>query len=468
MKYGLLKGLVACALSLSMVTGMTSCNSHVEKDKSESEIQSESMMDTLELRYDWNNVLTSAQGTGGMKKGDIPGYYLLSDVVTKTSQSDTITEGVRVMSERVKLAELSNSDIMDLINGVVQNAQTALEKDLSWVSANDIEKIEQEYDIGTVVEPLNYVSSAGTVFGQFYSVNIIYDRSYQMSDEDGMHIGEIAVSEGRALFNFDLRTGRVLKLQDLFYDTVDYVQLLTEKMDRIGREQGYSFKASLRGLPEEYDMFCISGDGLVIGLPEGNAFTESETWYSVPLSDVIAYMAVDPESSRELFEESTEFSKCAFDVAGIAYQEYETQPPYEGDPLKLPLVSGISTSEIINQSLTAWYQEITHADYYEGMDLSKGGSFSVEVASPINMVNVTVFVYLSAENRYLTLARCYDADTGGIMKAGELIRDAAKAELPPEALETTNFRVGYDYTLGIPVQDGIEEDIILTENQLIM
>ncbi|MBR4865528.1 MAG: hypothetical protein IKU11_02485 [Clostridia bacterium] len=468
MKYSFVKGLIACALSLSMVAGMSSCSSRVEKDNSGSETQNENKMDALEVRYDWNNILTSAMGTGGMQEGDIPEYYLLSDAVTKTNQTNTMTEGVRVMSERVKLVDLSDSDIMGVINGVVQNAQTALENDLTWVSADDIEKIGKEYETGTVVEPLNYVSSAGTVFGQLYSVNIIYDRSYQLSDEEGMHIGEIAVSEGRALFNFDLRTGRVLKLQDLFYDNVDYIKLLTEKMDRIGREQGYSFKSSLRGLPEEYDMFCISGDGLVIGLPEENVFTESETWYSILLSDVIAYMAVDPESSRELFEESTGFSKCAFDVAGIAYQEYETQPPYEGDPLKLPLVSGISTSETINQNLIAWYQEITHADYYAGMDLSKGGSFSVEVASPINMVNVTVFVYLPAENRYLTLARCYRADTGSIMKAGDLIRDAAKAELPPEALETTNFRVGYDYTLGIPAQNGIEEDVVLAENQLNM
>lgn len=465
MKY-IMKKLLAGVLSLSLTLGVTAC-SNAEKEKKEEDTTPERLEELMDNQYDWDIVLESSKGSGGERAGTTPDYYLRSDSTIKISQSNSVKDGIRVMSEKVKLTGLLDATIMSTINEVVGTAHKNLEGDHSWVSEEEISGLKNKYGKNARVEPLNFVSSAATVFGHVYSVDIIYIHSYQISNEEKVHIEEETVAEGRVLFNFDLRTGGVLELSDLFYNDVDYITLLTEQMKRIGEQLEYRFVREIRGLPEQYDMFCIAGDGLVIGLPEGNCYTEEETWYSIKLSDIIGEITVDPQAVVSLFHESIVFEKNAFDVANISYQEYQQNPPYDGEIVVFPLVFGIPASEEINQDLKAWYEEITQADYYTGIDLTNGGSFSVEIAAPCNMVNVTVFAYFSAENRYLTLARCYHADTGKIVKAGELIVGPIRNELPSEALETTNFRVGYDFTLGIPAQNGLTEDLVITEENLL-
>lgn len=448
---------------------LTACgNTDKNKGGEETAQTSEVIEEYTGGSYDWTQLSFSAKGEGRRTSGKVPYAYDEPDGYYQTYETNKVSEGVRRMLYSVKLTGLQNETMMANINTVITEAQNALKDDISWISEEKKEDLLAAVEDAAKVEPMNYAATGVTVFGHVLSVNILYLHIYNVSNGDGEHLADETVDEGRLLMNFNLRTGKVIRLPELFYDDVDYVALLSRYMNKVGGEVGYRFSKPINGLPDEYDVFCLSGTGLVMGLAEGNPYIRGseETWFSINLSDLIADMDVDPAEARLYFNEDVVFQKLAFRVKDISFAETEVKDIFSENNITLPLVAGISTAETINADLRSWYQSISDRANYTDVNLDAGGSISAETQAPCGLVNVTVFIYTAAANQYITLARCYDAKTGQRLTVGDLLTGEAKAKYGSGVVSATSFRVSNTFIIGVPEQEGVDEYFLTEEGEM--
>ena len=457
MKY--LGKIAAAALAVSLCFSLTACRrGGAESENRENETApEETVTESYADRYDWSVLNTASNGTGEKRRSGVPYSYLVPENYYTSSESDRVREGVRRLSYGIKLTGLRDADLMDNINSAVSKAQTAILDDVSWIDDAEKERLRKDYSEDHEIVPLNYAASDVTVMGHVLSVSILYIHSYNVRDGDGNVTDDISEREGRYLYNFDLSTGKVVSLPELFDADTNYVSLLTRLMNSVGEEVGYEFRARISGLPEGFDVYCFSGNGLVVGLPDGNPFVEGEKWFSLPLSELIGTMTLDPEETASYFKNDVTFRRLAFRVPNLIVREEDFQEPFTGEAIRLPVVSGITSADLINNDLRSWYRDITARTYFTEEELAGGGTYSAEVEAPASVINVTVFVYCASSGEYRTLSHVYDARTGNRLTVGDLLTEEAKARYPKAVLSAVNFRISSEFLIGVPEQAGVEE-----------
>ena len=462
--------IAAVAAAAFTVTALfTSCGSAGKDHTTEDHVNTSTVIEEYAAgNYEWAHLDISARGEGKRTSSKVPDAYLVPEGYYDTTEYDKTVEGVRRTAYGVKLTHLKNADMMANINSAVTDAQLALRNDVSWVDEAKSEELLSTVEDAAKVEPTNYSAADVTVFGHVLSINILYLHIYNVSDAEGDHLADETVDEGRLLMNFDLRTGKVISLPSLFFDDVDYISLLAGYMNKVGQEVGYRFAKPINGFPEDYDVYCLSGTGLVVGLTTDNPFIRGgeETWFSISLSDLIDSMDVDPEESRIYFDEEVTLRKLAFRVKDVAFTETEVKDLFSEETVALPLVSGISSAGKINEDLQNWYQTILNPENYSEETLAAGGSISAETQAPAGLVNVTVFVFSAADNEYITLARCYDAKTGAQLKVGDLLTRDARILYGSGVSSAASFRVSNDFVIGVPEQDGVPEYFLTKEGDM--
>ncbi|MBR0142765.1 MAG: hypothetical protein IJM21_01140 [Clostridia bacterium] len=451
--------IAAAALAVSLCFSLTACRRGGEdadtkgNDTSPTETVTESYTD----RYDWSVLNTASNGSGEKRRGGVPYSYLVPEEYYVTSESDRVREGVRRISYGIKLTGLKDSELMANINSAVSEAQTAILADQTWIDEGEENALKKNYPDDYGIVPVNYAASDVTVMGNVLSVSILFIHSYNVKDEAGNVVDDVTEREGRYLYNFDLATGRVVKLPELFDSDVNYVALLTRLMNSVGEEVGYEFRQRISGLPDGFDIYCFSESGLVIGLPDGNPFVEGEKWFSIPVSELIGSMSLDPEETAVYFKEDVVLKRIAFRVPNLIVREESFEEPFGGEKISLPTVSGITSADRINNDLRSWYRDITARTYFTEEELAGGGTYSAQVEAPARVICVTVFVYCASSGEYRTLSHVYDVRTGNRLTVGDLLTDEAKTHYPKAVLSTVNFRISSEFLIGVPEQTGIEE-----------
>ena len=462
MKY--LGKIAAAALAVSLCLSLSACRrggTDTGSTGNESSL-TETVTESYADRYDWSVLNTASNGTGEKRRGGVPYSYLVPDGYYSVSESNRLREGVRRISYGIKLTGLKDPDLMSSINSVVSDAQSSILSDISWISEDERDELKKEYPEDHEIVPVNYAASDVTVMGNVLSVSILYIRSYNVTDKDGNVVDDISADEGRYLYNFDLSTGKVVSLPELFDSEVNYISLLTRLMNSVGDEVGYEFRERVSGLPDGFDIYCFSGNGLVIGLPDGNPFVEGEKWFSLPVAELIESMSLDPEETAVYFKPEVTLTRMAFRVPKLIVKDEAFLEPFGGEEIRLPVVSGLTSADMINNDLRSWYRDITAASYFTEEEIAGGGTYSAEVDAPARVICVTVFVYCASSGEYRTLSHVYDVRTGNRLTVGDLLTEEARARYPKSVLSTVNFRISSEFLIGVPEQPGIEE-YLLTE-----
>ena len=457
--------IAAAALAVSLCFSLSACRrggANTENGGSETSAN-ETVTERYADRYDWSVLNTASNGTGEKRRGGVPYSYLVPDGYYQASESNRVREGVRRISYGVKLTGLKDSDLMGNINTALSETQSAILDDISWISETRENEIREEYPSDYTVVPVNYAAQDLTVMGNVLSASILYIRSYNVVDADGNIADDLSEDEGRYLYNFDLDTGKVVSLPELFDPDVNYVSLLTRLMNSVGDEVGYEFRQRISGLPDGFDVYCFSGSGLVLGLPDGNPFVDGEKWFSIPVSELIESMSLDPEETSIYFKPDVTLKRMAFRVPKLIVRDEVFHEPFTGGEIMLPVVSGLQSADIINNDLRSWYRDITARTYFTEEEIAGGGTYSAEVEAPARVVCVTVFVYCASSGEYKTLSHVYDIRTGSRLTVGDLLTAEARTRYPEAVLGAVNFRISSEFIIGVPEQNGIEE-YVLTES----
>ena len=452
----------ALALTVSLFLSLTACRPG-ESDangKTSETSAADSAPEGYQELYDWSVLNTASNGKGEKRSGGVPFSYYVPQEYYTTSESDRVRDGVRRISYGIRLTGLKDQDLTANINTIISDAQSSLLSDVSWIDEEKKAEVKAGYPEDHELVPVNYAASDVTVMGNVLSVSILYIRSYNVKDGSGSVVGDEPVDEGRVLYNFDLATGKVVTLPELFPVDVNYISLLVRLMDTVGKEVGYKFREKITGLPEGFDVYCFSGSGLVVGLPDGNPFVEGEKWFSLPVAELISDMSLDPEETPLYFKEDIRLDRIAFRVPGLQIREETFINPFGGDAVLLPTVSGVSAAERINNDLNSWYRDITSSLFFSEEELAGGGTYSAEVEAPARVINVTVFVYSASTGEYRTLSHVYDARTGNRLTVGDLLTEEARGKYPKAVISADNFRISNDFLIGVPEQTGIEEYIL--------
>ena len=204
----------------------------------------------------------------------------------------------------------------------------------------------------------------------------------------------------------------------------------------------------------------------MIGLPDGNPFVEGEKWFSLPLSELIGSMSLDPEETALYFADNVTLDRVAFRVPGLVIKEEIFREPFGGETVAFPFVAGIAAAEKINTDLRSWYTDITSRTFFTEEELEGGGTYSAEVEAPAQVICATVFVYCASSGEYRTLSHVYDARTGNRLTVGDLLSDEAREKYPQTVKRAVNFRISSDFLIGVPEQTGVEEYLLIDPGEV--
>lgn len=448
---------IGAILSFLLLFSVPACRKLSDGNSSDNNSEDSTSSGTTEESfnsYDWNSTVSNAYGTGG--KNDNTGSffsYVEAYGYFEETQTDITKNGIRYLSYLITLNGLKSEETESIINNVISTAEYTISADTGWTGQYNA--ADYGYPANAEVTAQSYISESVSVMGNILSINILYTRSFIAKDSDSNFLGETIYDEGRMFYNFDLNNTRALLLSDLFTNDADYMSLLVEKIKTCAEKENIKIN-SFDSLPEKYDLFCITESDLIIGFPSDNPYTGQSEYFALPLSAFSNILAGDPNTTGEYLDESAELQIYAFENSKVKYTDYTVSVPFMNQKVCFPLVSDIAESEKINGDLQEWYNLITSGDYCSSF-IQDCGSISVEADAPAGLISITVFIYADNGSDYITIARCYNSETGDVVRVRDLIKIAYSIGMTSEMLDTDNFRVGYDFTIGIPKQEGIEE-----------
>lgn len=214
-----------------------------------------------EGKYGWNFYsdrdseryeLRDALGLDRSVRVDYPDYYTLPKGLTDTKAGAAIADAIQKDIKRWQKKEPSFQGY-----NIIKKKYTVEERDVSV----------------TVNESVNGILS------------VKYKKGYFYRDADNLYHGY----HNLGTKNYDMNTGRELKLADLFYRETNYVAWLEDYFWKTGQ---FRMEDGPEGttIPEDAEFF-LCGDGLYVYLE--NWFTgDSEERFRVSMSDMLEYSAL--------------------------------------------------------------------------------------------------------------------------------------------------------------------------------
>lgn len=252
----------------------------VENDETDKKDDLVSKFEKINKIYkkDWTPASEDLLGTASKKSPKIDEKNFESiKVKTSFDFSEFVDEefdlgGIHYRVARSELTKLDNKEAEILINDYINDkVKEYIGKDLDWKKGEKYEDYERNFSVNVNT----------SILGNILSVNFYVTADMVSRDDDNFDYLEIFNDEH--YFTYDLKNNKELKLSDLFYSDVRYVEVINsairDYMDSINNEDGYTdfmfeTKRPFMGIPDNFEGFYMSSGNLMISFGKNNPYFE--------------------------------------------------------------------------------------------------------------------------------------------------------------------------------------------------
>ena len=231
---------------------------------------------------DWNKTV-SGGGNTNRPIDATPFYYTVAfnPPCTYDEYTDN-SEGSYFSISKPVFDCFSNDDVNKSVNEFIENSSEKFFQDAQTM-------------LSMKNDPENNLYYHKNGYGGFYVetvgnyVNINFERMlncYSYSkDENGYEVykDQVITEFTNELCCISLKTGKLLTIEDIFYDDCDMGKLLGIAIASALDSWDTSLKRPFRGLPANWTNFCLSNEDLKIAFPQQNPYTTYGSVIAIPL-----------------------------------------------------------------------------------------------------------------------------------------------------------------------------------------
>lgn len=380
----------------------------------------------------WNDISDEWRGTGGSEASDIASWGVYEALnyerlPYEMTYYDWEEKGIFKTRSVAHFSGLENKRLQNEINTKVSEITDSFFKDESFFKGVDIHNPDGELYLSQSA----YTDVCMT--GNILSVNIsMYQYIFDGNNEK--------YKNDYYAMNYDILTGKQLRLSDLFTDGCDVGALLNPIISA-KLSSSNQLKRPFRGLPKDYPNFSLQGDGLVLFMPSSNPYGAADT-IIIPFQDLLHCLAQPTAEITETIKDAniymiyrsgdswkrvTDKDMPYIDVFGDENYRIDTdyvksaKNPEAADKINADLkdiYSVIASLPMPEKWENAIKDGSENAFGYAYSDLTVNQSFIM-----FHFMACMDFAESYSANEIMRFSRCYDAETGEIIKLKDLIKD---------------------------------------------
>lgn len=241
--------------------------------------------------YDWTPGSLDKLGTGIENKNKVKDLKTVNVITSYDYYDDRHEEfnflGIDYNINYAYLTKIDDKKVEGELNGLIsKKIKEIMAKDLDWKFDNDdFDDYTREHNI--------YLNS--NVWGNV--ISFYFTSNAYMQLEDNGNYDFVTVDESSSFFTYDLKNKRIMKLSDLFYNDVKYIELINKEIESFVSSESILFeniyymeqKRPFIGIPENYDGFYVTPGYLMINFGNDNPY------YQFPLTIPINYYTYQNE-----------------------------------------------------------------------------------------------------------------------------------------------------------------------------